>query len=179
MSRRKHSKIAALPPEIHAAVIARLDDGHTYEAIADWLSQMGHETSKSAVGRFGKDWAGMGQRLKEARAQAAALVEEIREHPNSDLAEATEQMLFTMVAETLAQGKLEIKDKTSPVALGHMIADLSRAGLNRDKLKLDFKKEFEAKAAKAATEIEKMAKSGGLSDETAEKIRRKILGIAQ
>lgn len=175
MSRRKHSKIAALPPEIHAAVIARLDDGHTYEAIADWLSQMGHETSKSAVGRFGKDWAGMGQRLKEARAQAAAWVEELREHPNSDLAEATEQMLFTMVAETLAQGKIEIKENANPVALGHMIADLSRAGLNRDKLKLDFKKEF---AKQVAAAMDEAAKNQEMSkDDVIAWIKERVYGL--
>lgn len=143
--------------------------------ITDYLNSMGQDVSKSAVGRAVKGWHSMGQRMKEAQLQASALVQELRERPNSDLAEVAEQMLLTMVSEALADGKFKIGEGTNPVALGRMIADLSRAGQGRDKLKLQFKNEF-AKAAVAA--VDEAAKNKEMTKEEAMAwIRERVYGL--
>lgn len=154
MPNNRPSKISRMPRELREAFARLREEGRTIMEITDYLNAMGQDVSKSAVGRAVKGWHSMGQRMKEAQLQASALVQELRERPNSDLAEVTEQMLLTMVSEALADGKFEIGEGTNPVALGRMIADLARAGQGRDKLKLQFKNEFAKKIEGALSRAE-------------------------
>lgn len=90
MGRRKHSKIErALPPEIREAVNAKLTEGYTYQEVADWLRDLGHGVSKSAVGRYGKDFLARLERLKVAKHQARAIVQEMGDGPATETEAAT------------------------------------------------------------------------------------------
>ncbi len=57
--------------------------------------------------------------------------------------------------------------------LGEMVAKLNKTAVLQKKWISDMRE----KAAKTADEVVKVAKSGGLSAERAEEIRKKILGI--
>ncbi len=174
--RRKPSKIKKLPEELFQAVNDRLAAGNTYAEIADWLTRMGHPVSKSSVQRYRNDWAEVTERVKTAQEQAGVLVRELRERPNSDLAEAIEQMILTNVSSVLADGQLDMSDG-DPVRVGNMVANLQRSGLLREKLKLQFRAEYEARLSAAADKVENIVKKGGLSEETVQKIRSEILGV--
>lgn len=178
MARRKHSKVGQLPEQIVTAVNDRLTEGHTYQEIAEWLTEMGHPIGKSSVGRYAQDWASIATRVKDAQKQAEVLVQELRERPNSDLAEAVEQMLLTDVANALAAGSVDIATG-DPVKIGTMVARLQTVGLRREKMKLEFQKEFEAKTAATAESVEKLARKGGVSPDLADDIKKQILGITK
>lgn len=56
--------------------------------------------------------------------------------------------------------------------------ELERAKLDHEKKILEFKERVSIQASQAADQVERVVKSGGLSDAAAAEIRQKILGVA-
>ncbi|MEW6423164.1 MAG: phage protein Gp27 family protein [Bacillota bacterium] len=142
MTRRKHHKVATLPAEVVEAVNEMLVRGHTYEEIADWLHQMGTPVSRSAVGRYGKDFLARLERVKLARDQAKAIVESNAGEPGTQLAEATTELAMSMVMETLVS--LDEKDGKKVVELLKVIPRLADSATRRESLKFQFNRGVDA-----------------------------------
>lgn len=169
---RRHSKISQLPASLRDEVNRQFVAGHTYQEITDWLKQMGQQISRAAVGREGKGYLANLDRVKTSREQATAIVEEA----GAKGALAMEEAAAVMAAERIMNFLIELPtmegEEASKVMMA--LARLQTSSVQREKLKMDFK----AKAAQAADAAVKIAKAEGLSDELAEQIKKKILGIA-
>ncbi|KEQ23420.1 phage protein Gp27 family protein [Paenibacillus tyrfis] len=142
-SRRKHSKVLQLPPEIVEAVNKKLTTGTTYREIADWINQMAEDTgveiSHMSVQRYGKDFLSRLERLKVVNEQAKAIVETHGEGPDTALAEAANKLALQLVMETLmtAQNTLEDEKLTNVM---RALTQLQRSSVATEKLKFTFDK---------------------------------------
>ena len=81
---RIKSRVDEFPDEIRAQMDGMLADvNYTYQLIADTLTEQGYEISRSAVGRYAMRHNSAARRLKEAREQTTALLQQIREDVES------------------------------------------------------------------------------------------------
>lgn len=140
--RRKHFKIDELPEELVEALHQKLVDGWTYRDLADWLRSQGQPVSKSAVGRYGKDFLVRLEALKQAREKARAIVEANPDRPATEMVEAANQLAVQLILETLM--KLDALDGEEVTGLLHALARLEQSGVQRERLKLEFRRRTEA-----------------------------------
>lgn len=157
-ARRKHHKITQLPPEIMEEVNRLLVNGETYEGIAQWLRQKGHEVGKSSVGRYSKDFLSRLERLRVVRDQAKAIVEDDPDAPATQMAEAANNLAMQLVMEILMEadkGKLK-EEKLSQVLKA--AAQLQRSSVAIEKLKMEFNKGVSAAVARMKEELPKEIK---------------------
>lgn len=167
---RSRTKVATdLPAEIRQQVHGLLLDGATYEELSKWLAAKGYEISKSSIGRYGKKFYEVHQRMATYRDQVKALSGEAGEALSLD--DVLSQMIQQQLLEKLMAGDLNVVD--DPKLIGEL-ARLQRETSNREKLKAD----LAARVHQAAEEVETIAKKGGLSGDTVERIKSEILGIA-
>ena len=172
----QRSKIIMLPPEVKDELDRRLVSGSFagYAGLAEWLQEQGYEISRSAVHRYGQ---GFGERLaaiKIATEQARAISETVGDdmgQMSDALISLVQEKAFDVLV-NLQTDDPEMFGKVFP-RLGLMVARLSRASVGQKK----WMAETREKASSTADEVVKVAKTGGLSEEKAEEIRRKILGI--
>lgn len=168
---RSHSKIAkALSPEDLKEIHKSLSTpGVTYDDVVDWLKARGYQISRSAVGRYGKDFLSRLERLKEVEEKARTIVSEVGD------ALAMEEAAAKIFTQKVLEHLLSIDDLSGQKFGSLMMAfsKLQSSSTQRERLKADIQK----KINEAADEVNKVAKAKGLSDEAASEIRQKILGI--
>lgn len=171
-ARRKHHKIPrVLPPDLVEAVNRKLVEGHTYQEIADWLGQMGHQVGKSSVGRYGKEFLTRLERLRQVRDQARVIIDEGQGAPATELHEATNQLAIQLIMETLLQ--LDTVQGEKVADLLKALAQLEKSAVAREGLKLDYRQ----KVDKAVKQIEETGKKKGLDPETLALIKEQVYGI--
>jgi len=73
-TRRSHSKISRLPPEVRHQVEEKLIKGVTYAKISDYLQRLGYDINISCVWRYGKPFLKQYQKIVEAAEQAKAFM---------------------------------------------------------------------------------------------------------
>jgi hypothetical protein len=144
-----------------------------YEALADWLGQMGYAISKSAVHRYGQDFADQLDRLKLVTEQAKAVVDAAPDTEgavNDALVRLTQEKLFLI----LKDFDLKRAKKESITFIAKSVAELARASVAQKA----WAEKVRQRAEAAAAQVEKLARKGGLSDVAVQQIRREILGVA-
>lgn len=183
------SSIDRLPPEIREAINRLRGKGHTIDEIMAKLNELDVvHISRSAVGRYIKVQAKVGERLRRTRVISEALIRERGDEPASRTARLNIELLHTAIfdvfgmldgdgnedaiADTLRSNPKAIHDLAK--ALDH----LSRSARND----LDYERELEGQmrariAAESEGRLKEAVKEKGLSAETAEIIRRKVLGL--
>lgn len=175
------SKVALLPDELRREFESRLIQGAFagYEALSDWLGEQGYEISKSVLHKHGQK---LKRRLEAIKAstQAAQLLAESVPDEAGALSSAVLNLVQTEMFDLLVslQEVDDAKDTGDRVKLlgnaAHAMADLARASLKQKEWAGQVRERTEA----AAAAVEKITRKGGLSAESAEAIRREILGIA-
>jgi len=167
--RRKHGRIRdELPPEIREQVDRLLIEGAAYEEVREFLTRRGIEIGRSSIGRYGKDFLNAYSRLRVVEDKSRALVSETGD--GLVLEEAASKIFAQMVIEAQLSGDLDIK------ALPRIISDFAKlqsSSIMRERIKLT----FEERAKSVAEEVVKVARTGGLTEEKAALIKKKILGI--
>ena len=184
----RKSTVARLPAEVKAYIEAMLATGAQTldELIADLQARYPAEAhagtlpSRSAVHRYGQK---LDRRLSAIRAstEAAKLIQA----QAGDDQDARSEALTALVQTELFEAILSLQEADDPDAdpadrVGMLssaaknIATLTRSSVGLKKFQL----EVRAKAQAAADTVDKLAKKGGLTAETAAQIRREILGIA-
>ena len=151
-----------------------------YEEIANILQERGYDISKSSVHRYGQK---VEQKLAAVKAstQAAMMIAEAAPD-DSDLRSSA---VLSLVQTEMFNALIALQESENPDAdpadrimlmakAGKGIAEIAKASVNQKKWESDVRVRVES-AAKA---VEKIVKKGGLSKETAEEIRKQILGIA-
>jgi hypothetical protein len=165
--------ITQLPEDVRAELDRRLlsNSFSGYVALAEWLAEQGYTISKSALHRYGQQFEARMAALKLATAQAKAIAEAVADDEGA-MGEA-----LTRLAQEKAFAVLLRMEETpggiSLPALGRMIADLNRAGISVKKYMAEVRAKSQATAEAVAAEV----RQAGLSAETVELIRRRILGI--
>lgn len=180
--------VSRLPDEIKAYIQAMLATGSQTldELIADlrerWPAEAtaGQLPSRSALGRYGQK---LDRRLAAIRAstEAAKMIQANAGDDNDARSEA----LTALVQTELFDAILELQEAGDPdTDPGSRVELLSKAAKNIATLTSSsvrlkkFQSEVKAKAEAAAATVDKLARTGGLSADTAATIRREILGIA-
>lgn len=179
-NRRKHFKVEGLPDGILDAVNRKLVDGYTYQQVTDWLNTLGHDISKSAMGRYGKDFTSRLQRLQVVKDQAKAIVDVNPDAPATEMAEAANQLATQLIMEFLMELELTDLQGSKVTEILKALAKLEASGVRREKLKFDFNKGVTAAAAKikealraeVAADPELMSKLSAIVDKQAEGLRR-------
>lgn len=150
-----------------------------YEEIANILQERGYNISKSSVHRYGQK---VEQKLAavQASTQAAIMIAEAA----PDDSDMRSSAVLSLVQTELFNALIALQESDNPDAnpadrikliaqAGKGIAEIAKASVNQKKWESEVKDRVQA-AAKA---VDKIAKKGGLSAETAAEIRKQILGI--
>lgn len=176
----KRSTVKGLPQAVKDWLDAALVENNFsgYRELEEELRARGFDISKSAVHRYGQ---ALERRLASIRAstEAARVISENISNEKGTQSDAILEMIQSEVFQALMQLE-EIKQEDDPMKrlsalsfVGKNISPLITAGVNLKKYQAAIK----AKAQAAAQEVEKLVKKGGLSDDTADRIRQQILGI--
>lgn len=146
--RRKHYKLEDLPPDIVNVVNQKLVDGFTYREVAEWLSRLGHDVSKSSVGRYGKDFLSRLERLKVVKEQARTIVQANPDAPATEMAEAANQLATQLIMEFLMKLDVSHLEDAKVTEILTALAKLEASGVRREQLKFNFNKGVDAAAAR-------------------------------
>lgn len=172
----RRSKILDLPPEVKAELDRRLITGgfRDYEGLSDWLQEQGYDISRSGIHRYGQGFEDRLASIRIATEQARAVSEAVGDnegHMNDALIALVQEKAF----DVLVNLQTEDPDAFAKIfpKMGLMVAKLSRATVEQKR----WMSEAKGKASAAAEEVVKTVRKGGLSESTAEEIRKKILGI--
>lgn len=170
----RRSSIQALPPAIREAVDAAIREGRaSLDEIVATIRSMGGEASKSAVHRYRSTVEESMEHYRQAQALAKTWAERLPE--NGDVSQLTRQILSVMAfraANDLAEG--ETIEGMEVSLLARAMKDISASAKTDVEARAKIRTEALAAAAKEAV---KEVRAAGLSDEAAEMIRQKILGV--
>ncbi|WP_027364011.1 phage protein Gp27 family protein [Desulfotruncus alcoholivorax] len=144
--KRKHYKIESLPDEVIEAVNRKLVDGYTYQEVADWLNGMGHDISRSAAHRYGRDFLSRLERLKVVKEQAKAIVDVNPDAPATEIAEAANQLATQLIMEFLMKVDTTDLEGAKITEILKALANLESSGVRRETLKFNFNKGVDAAA---------------------------------
>lgn len=171
MSRK--SSIKRLDPRIKAAVDEAIrDDKATIDEIVALIRGLGGDVSRSAVGRYKANAEEQLKRYREAQEVAKVWIGKLQTDPEGDVGRLLAEMLRTTAFQTL--GDIDAATPQDIMFLGKALKDLASADSLTANRILVVRREA---AKEAATVAVKEAKGAGLSDEAAEMIRKKILGV--
>ena len=176
------SIIETLPENVRREFERKLAENGfgNYTELTAWLNQQGFEISRSAVHRYGQKVERRFVSIK-ASTEAARLIAEGASDEGDTRSEALMAMVQTELFDALVEiGEMD-NEKLDPLARFDMMSEGAKriAGLISASTRLkEYQAKTRAKAQAAADEVAKAVKKGGLSDETADQIRKQILGIA-
>lgn len=184
---KSRSSIDRLPLPVKKAINDALKTGQfTFAEIrASIESEFGAEAvpSKSALGRYSQRFEDVGKRLRESREVATVWAQQLGNAPEGDVGKLVMELLRTMAFDaTLAMQEPGEDGQAKPIAAKelnalalaiHRLETAGRHSLEREKA---LQKAAREEAAAAVEKISK-AKSAGLSSETAEAIKKAILGV--
>lgn len=165
------SKVASLPKSVKTWLDKALAENNfsDYEALANELSSQGFSISKSALHRYGQDFESKLSALKMASEQARAVVAAAPDEEG-----AVNEALMRLVQEHLFKLLMSDGNQIDLPKVAKAVAELGRASVVQKK----WQAEVRSKAEAAASQVEKIAKKGGLDAATVAEIRREILGVA-
>lgn len=167
--RRNHSRVDELPRDLREQVDRMILEGDTtYDEMAAFVKENGFDVSRSSLGRYGQKYFNAYKRLRIVEDKAKALVSQVGD--GMALEEAASKMMVQQVLDALMDETLDVK------ALPRIISDFAKLQASTV-LRERLKGEIAEKVKTTASAVEKIAKKGGLSDEAANEIRAKILGI--
>lgn len=170
------SKITKLPEHVKRELDKRLISGSfsDYRKLSAWLQEQGYEISRSAINRYGQAFEERLAAIKIASEQARAVSEAVGDNEG-----VMSDALISLVQEKAFDVLVNLQTE-DPVAfakifpkMGIMVAKLSKASVDQKK----WMAQARSKAKDAAEEVVKAVKKNGISEKTAEEIRKKILGI--
>lgn len=172
MSRK--SSIKQLDPRIKAEVDAAIrEDRATIDDIVAIIHALGGDASRSAVGRYKQRAEEQMKRYREAQEVAKVWIGKLQTDPEGDVGRLLAEMLRTTAFQTI--GDIDEATPQDIMFLGKALKDLASADTLTANRIMVVRREAAKEAAVVAV---KEAKGAGLSDEAAELIRRKILGVA-
>ena len=174
------SSIESLPPELKAQIDDLIRSGkYTIDGLVVVIQEAGEDRSRSSVGRYVVSRKKTMEIYEEANKMAESLAARFREDPESKVSKMLGQVIQGLTFNTAQQMAENDKAKPSELMLLSAtlknIAGAEKISFEREQKIRKLAKEEAAKEAAAA--VKEVQKSAGLSDESAEILRRKILGL--
>lgn len=176
----KQSKIDQLPKELKDLLNKLLKEGCSIDSITENLQSLGADVSRSGVGRHKQKIDKWREKVKECNAITDALAESLGSEVTNNASRVSIEMVRTSVMGLMSMttGNLDVK---SIKLLSESIRNLetaSKVSADRElKIKEETRKEYAEKAKKAASNVEKEAKSKGLTKDQVKMIKQEFLGI--
>ncbi|WP_432719860.1 DUF3486 family protein [Jeongeupia wiesaeckerbachi] len=177
----RQSSIDGLPEDVRRWLERALADSNFsgYQALEEMLHDRGYAISKSAIHRYGQKIERRFAAIK-ASTEAARMLTEGAADDQDARSEAVIALVQTELFDSLINLQDASDEKLTPAERIGLLSDaakniatLARASVNQKKFRL----ELQARAQAAADAVEKVVKTGGLSDDAANVIRKQILGI--
>jgi hypothetical protein len=183
--RRAKSTISRLPAEQREYIERLLRDGRMTldEMIADlrnhFPDEPAAEISRSALNRYDNQFAEMTARMREIQTMADAVVGEMGEGIGEKSGELLSQAIITLAtnAALQAHGQDDV-----PIETIRKLSVAAKNAMDSRRVDLTVRRAIreEARAqllAEQAAKLDKVVKTGGLSEDAAADMRKKILGI--
>lgn len=176
----RKSSLKSLPEPILAAVNDAIKRGEKIDDIVDLIVAMGEERSRSAVGRYSKSFAELAAQQRDLRAVAETFGKEFGDADDKQgrlLVQLMTSVVTRAVMPIAASDEIEI-DGLELSRLAKAVKDATSAS----KIDVDREAKLREEAAKtakrqAAADAVTEGRAAGASEETLERIRKKILGI--
>jgi hypothetical protein len=177
------NNVEKLPDEIRDAAYALLQKGRTIDEITAHLQALGADVSRAGVGRWKQNAEKGMQALKRAQALGASWAKNLADDPKGDVSRLLVQLGETAVLDNILAAQTEGDDGEEAEPIGslelHRLATATQkfaaAGAINMERELRIKRDV---LAKAAAEVDQVAKKRGLTPEAVAEIRQKILGVA-
>ena len=172
------SSIRKLPEELRAVLDSLLrDDKCTIVQITDHLKTLGANVSKSAVHRYSQDFDRMADDIRLTREMARAIGRELKD----DIDGNATQMLVESMHALLLKARMQLADSgdidaKSVSDLAKAVKDLQTASKSSAEMRLKLRDQVVREAAAAVDEV---SEKQGLSAETVQAIKERILGIGK
>lgn len=175
----RKSSLRRLPPEILQEVNRLLSEGRfTLDELLEHLRGMGVETvSRSALGRQKQRIDKVAAKLRQSREITASLVQELGANSTEGeqgrlLVETLRGMIYDHLEARIVEG--ELGDPKSFMALARTLKDMAQA----NRLDQDFEAKVRERVQKETVRaVEDATREAGLSAETVEAIKSRILGV--
>lgn len=175
----RKSSLRRLPPEILQEVNRLLSEGRfTLAEILEHLRGMGVETvSRSALGRQKQKIDKIAAKLRQSREMTEALVKEIgpsvvEGQQGRLLVQTLRDLVFDHLAARVEEG--DVDDPKALMALARTLKDMAQA----NRLDQDFEAKVRERVQKETVRaVEDATREAGLSAETVEAIKSRILGV--
>lgn len=130
---RIKSRVDEFPDEIRAQMDGMLADvNYTYQEIADTLTEQGYEISRSAVDRYAMRHNSAARRLKEAREQTTALLQQIRENQDVESTELASAILIDGLTRRIATAEEDF-DALPLDKAGRLLVQLQRSTIYKER----------------------------------------------
>lgn len=170
------SSITKLDPRIRAELDRLIrEDGYTIDGLLAAIQALGGQASRSAVGRYAKNTEEQIARMKELNSIAQQWIGELKVSPEGDTGRMLSELLRTIIYQQM--DKLSTSERTGAMDV-MLISKALKDLAGTDKLTIErIEKIKQITRQEAAAAVDQVKKKGGLSDETAEAIRRQILGL--
>jgi len=179
----RKSTVKTLPAQIRAEVDRLLADGrYTLDDVVTHLRKLGADVSRSALGRYSQEFEEVAAKMRESRELASAFAKELGEIPNNDMGRTLVELLHTLVFRVLKQRTREAEDKPIKAMDLMLLGKAIKESVGSTKLSAELEMKIRDRVAtetakKAAGAAEDAAREQGLSAETVEAIKARILGI--
>lgn len=168
------SKVLQLPEAVREALEQKLiaNGFSDYNGLAEWLTEQGFEIAKSSLHRWGSDFEDRVDALRIATQQAKAIVQ-----ASPDDEGAMTEALMRLMQERLFVALKDLQVDPNKINIGSIakaLAPIARASIAQKQ----YANQVRERAHAAAAALDAAAKTGGLSADTANELRKQILGIA-
>lgn len=185
--RETPSSISRLPKPIRDEIGALREAGHTLDEILAHLQVLrGVNISRSALGRWTKKQSGLREAITRSQVMAEAIGRSFGDSKTSRVAQANVDLLHSMLMKfmVIVEGedsddnvnKLTSNDFKNLATAAEKLAKASKTDFDQ-RLKEMLELERRQTIQQAANTAEGVARKRGLSAETAEMIKREILGM--
>lgn len=177
----RKSSIKTLPKEVQGAVVKALESGATIDGIVEHLAQLGHPRSRSAVGRYAREYADLAERQRDIRVVAEAFAKDFGGTENAE-GKLMVQMLTSIGARMIlpiAAGESEDLDPKS----FHFLAKATKELQSAAKIDAERDARVREEGRKQAEEEmrRKLDEAGGKGEIDPDALlrARRILGFAE
>lgn len=176
----RKGRIARLPTEIRSALDRLIRDGQlTIDEMVEELQERGADVPRSTLGAYKKRMEEQLQHYREAQEVAGAWVAELGQQKDSQLGQLLAEMLKTIAFQTMAAA-----DEVDPKDL-HFVARALKDLAGAEKLTLELRTklrdtweaEMQARAAAAEEQVREVARTEGLTEDAAARLREIVLGV--
>jgi hypothetical protein len=173
----KKTKIEKLPPDVRELISRLRERGRTLDEIMVKLQELDVDIARSTLARGLAKIDKIGERLRETRQIADALVAKFGERDDNKMLQLNIELMMPAIMQLLTppdDGTDVVLDAEGAMFLATALQRLSKAQADDSARQLKEQQNFAVKAAKAAAEE---AEARGLTADTVAAIKAAILGV--